>query len=217
MWVLYVLLYSQNNLFVSLSFVCYWGFWHDCRWSQIWQMKYPLLHSRMGGGLLFYWAVGSIVYYISWKKFKVYTTLFAIVQWKTLSRISCLLFLWSEINMYSSKTMWFSAILWETLTAYLNKCKHWVLQLIKYLGFFLVDHLKLYIPKIWKNYVCNFFFFVGFYFQTPLTLLEITSRKLESLLEGQDPDTNSGRWCGMHFYITHFTKINLSSVGYNSA
>ncbi|KAM9578450.1 DEP domain-containing protein 4 isoform 1-T1 [Guaruba guarouba] len=28
--------------------------------------------------------------------------------------------------------------------------------------------------------------------KTPLTLLEITSRKLESLLEGQDPDTNSG-------------------------
>ncbi|NXF83018.1 DEPD7 protein, partial [Sclerurus mexicanus] len=29
-------------------------------------------------------------------------------------------------------------------------------------------------------------------FKTPLTLLELTSRKLESLLEGQDPDINSG-------------------------
>ncbi|NWY42792.1 DEPD7 protein, partial [Sylvia atricapilla] len=29
-------------------------------------------------------------------------------------------------------------------------------------------------------------------FKTPLTLLELTSRRLESLLEGQDPDTNSG-------------------------
>ncbi|NXA13933.1 DEPD7 protein, partial [Sapayoa aenigma] len=29
-------------------------------------------------------------------------------------------------------------------------------------------------------------------FKTPLTLLELTSRKLESLLEGQDPDVNSG-------------------------
>ncbi|XP_061213259.1 DEP domain-containing protein 4 isoform X2 [Neopsephotus bourkii] len=28
--------------------------------------------------------------------------------------------------------------------------------------------------------------------KTPLTLLELTSRRLESLLEGQDPDTNSG-------------------------
>ncbi|XP_065527327.1 DEP domain-containing protein 4 isoform X3 [Lathamus discolor] len=28
--------------------------------------------------------------------------------------------------------------------------------------------------------------------QTPLTLLELTSRRLESLIEGQDPDTNSG-------------------------
>lgn len=85
------------------------------------------------------------LYYISCNKFKVYTTLFAIVQWKALSRVSCFLFLWSEIpeiNMYSSKTVWFSAILWETLTVYLNKCKHWVLQPIKYLMFFLVDHLK---------------------------------------------------------------------------
>ncbi|NXP73089.1 DEPD7 protein, partial [Ramphastos sulfuratus] len=29
-------------------------------------------------------------------------------------------------------------------------------------------------------------------FKTPLTLLELTSRRLESLIEGQDPDTNSG-------------------------
>uniref|UniRef100_A0A672UNH9 DEP domain containing 4 n=1 Tax=Strigops habroptila TaxID=2489341 RepID=A0A672UNH9_STRHB len=29
-------------------------------------------------------------------------------------------------------------------------------------------------------------------FKTPLTLLELTSRRLESLLEGQDPDTSSG-------------------------
>lgn len=43
-------------------------------------------------------AVENLLYYICWNQFKVYTTVFAVVQWKTTSRTSCLLFLWPEIS-----------------------------------------------------------------------------------------------------------------------
>uniref|UniRef100_A0A7M4FNF9 DEP domain containing 4 n=1 Tax=Crocodylus porosus TaxID=8502 RepID=A0A7M4FNF9_CROPO len=41
-------------------------------------------------------------------------------------------------------------------------------------------------------------------FQTPLTLLELTSKKFKSLLEGQDPDTNSGFTFCQHLTLKEF-------------
>lgn len=61
--------------------------------------------------------------------------------------------------------------------------------------------------------LCNVFF-VGLCFQAPLTLLELTSRRLESLLEGQDPDINSG---GINFNLNCCIQTGLSSVDYNCA
>ncbi|NXD15568.1 DEPD7 protein, partial [Nothocercus nigrocapillus] len=66
-------------------------------------------------------------------------------------------------------------------TDYLESCFHIIAT----------DNLKIYILKIHEVPFCDCSLW-GLCFQTPLTLLELTGRRLEGLLEGQDADINSG-------------------------